>query len=613
MSIDLSKIANQLTTFSKSPSARRANEYSLKNAFMYQEMQEEQARKEDEAFVNTTNFIQNIENTAYKMAWRDKDKAVLQENYKEHADELKRVILEDYGGDITRFYQQGGKSHLQMFAMNVLNSDKAQTMAKNTSEFAKYIDAMNTGGEDGKNIFHTTHERALQYQRGDIDEFSYGIDMIGYNKPTSEHIKSMPPNMSKAEIWLNYGSNYQNAMFNYRAEKNKSFEEMQEVSHDDLIKYVSSYVGTYGQDGRRRPQGDAKLSNEISTVMSSIGNVNASDVNVLENMDVNYRKKLSALSELAFYDGSKELEGNIYGKTIFNDYLVELAGAFIEPEFTRSNGFDENGTLILGEVDHSGGAMYDVVGNKIPQGQNFDEPMHMMGAIMGYKVVGGDDRILTHQEMLEINDGSAGDVKVKPVMLMALQEERKFLGWGDENIVYKELDFDNVIKATAFNNALKADKDLLAAKVSENSQAYEQRIDTTPTFAGLKVSSEPKKLYNYALHYDRVLNEKIKNLGLQNADINTKSLLLSFAHKITQGNPENVIQQIDEIFDVTVNPDLNSALQRNDMQLFIQTYANSMMERDPEITQEMADEMLAEVTEFATAIRNSIIQTQKAK
>ena len=611
MAIDLSKIANQLSTFSNSPAARRSNAYALKNAFMYQEMQAEQARRADEAFINTSNIINNIENVAQTMAYREKDKAILSENYKQHADELKRVIMEDYGGDITRFYQQGGRSELQIFAQNVLNSEKAQILAKNTAEFKKYVDAMNTGGEDGRNIFHSTHERALQYQRGEIDEFTYGLDMIGYKKPDQQFFKDMPPNMSDAEVYLNFGGNYQAAMYNYRAEKNKTAEQMEDVTHQDLIKYVDGYIGNSGRTNRQRVQGEPKMSNEINTVLTAMGNVNASDINTLENFDTNYKRQLSALSELAFYNPTKQLDGNVYGKTVFNDYLVELAGAFIDPEFTRSNGFGRDGILNLGEVDHSGGTMYDVVGNKLEEGLELDEDMTMMGAIMGYKVLGGEDRILTIDEMEDINIRGAKDVQVKPVMLLAMQEEPGFLGFGEERIVYKELDFDNVTKATAFNQALKADKDLLAAKVAQNSEAYNQRIDSTPSFAGLQVGSTPKKLYNYALYYNKILDEKIDNLGLQNADINTKSLLLAFAHKLTQGNPEQIINRLDEIFDISVNPDLNSALQMNDMQLFIQTYADQVRLQDPTITDEEMNEMFAEVTEFATAIRNSIIETQK--
>ena len=47
------------------------------------------------------------------------------------------------------------------------------------------------------------------------------------------------------------------------------------------------------------------------------------------------------------------------------------------------------------------------------------------------------------------------------------------------------------------------------------------------------------------------------------------------------------------------------------MQLFIQTYADQVRMQDPSITDEEMDEMFAEVTEFASAIRNSIIETQK--
>lgn len=618
MSIDLSKIANQLTSFSKSPQARRANEYSLKTAFMMQEMEAEEQRKADEAFINTTNTIQSIENTALKMAWREKDKAVLQENYKEHADNLKKVILEDYGGDITRFYQQGGRRELQMFAMNVLNNDKAQLMAKNTGEFAKYLEAMEGGSGDGRNIFNSVHDKALQYQRGAIDDFSYGVDMIEYKKPTQDFMKTQNPSLSQAEMYLNFGGNYNAAILNYRNEFGKSQEEANNLSDEELIEYVRGYVGGDGRTNNVRNM-TPKLSNEIHTIMQSMGNVNASDLQTLENLDTNYKKQLGALSEYAFYNPGEEVEGNVYGKEVFNDYLVELAGTFIDPDFTRANGFTDDGTVTLNEVDHSSGSMYDVVGNKLEEGVTFGQGMfnsnqfEILGAMMGYKTLGGDERVLTYDQLEEINKGGK-DIKVKPVMLMAMQEEStNWFGFGDESVVYKELDFDNPVKATAFNDALKTDKDLLSAKVRENAGAYEQRQDSIPVWSGLKVTSAPKKLYNYALHFNKDLDTKLEKIGIDDADINTKALLLSFALKTTQGQPETIINNIDKIFSLQNSPDFNDALKLGDMQLFLQTYADTLKGQDPSITDNEVNDFLADVSEFATAIRNTVIKTQKAQ
>tara|TARA_R100001377_G_scaffold55071_2_gene32562 strand:- start:2850 stop:4715 length:1866 start_codon:yes stop_codon:yes gene_type:complete len=621
MGLDLSKVSQQLTTFSKSPAARRANEYSLKNAFMYQEMEAEEQKKADEAFINTTNAIQEVEKTAKTMAWRAKDKAVLEENYKEHADSLKQTILEDFGGDITRFYQQGGKRHLQMFAMNVLNNDKAQVMAQNTAEYKKYVDVMNSGG--GDKIFNSVHKKSDQYQAGFTDEFSYGVDMIPYSKPNKDELNSFPPNMSKAEVYLNTGANYNAAVVNYRNEFNKSQEEMDELAPEELINYVATYVGGNGTTNRISNTAP-KLSNEISTIMTSMGNVNASDVMSLENLDTNYRKQLSALNEYAFYNPEQEMEGNVYGKEIFGDYLVELAGAFIDSDFTRANGYTEEGTVTLRDVDHSSGTMYDGVGNKLESGTAFgqgyfnSDQFEIMGAMMGYKTLGdGDERILTYDEMQEINKNGK-DIKVKPVMLMAMQEEStNVFGFGDADVVYKELAFDNVVKADAFNKSVKADSKLLAAKVQENADAYNQRIDDVPVFNGLKITSAPKKLYNYALHYDRALTDKLGNLGIQKSDINTKSLLLSFAHTIAANNDDVthdiVIDNLDKIFSLSTNPDMNDALQTNDMQVFLETYMNQRRQEDPTITQEEQQEMFAEITELASSIRNSIIETQKTK
>tara|TARA_R110002096_G_scaffold351008_2_gene544141 strand:+ start:1314 stop:3176 length:1863 start_codon:yes stop_codon:yes gene_type:complete len=620
MGLDLSKIANQITSFSKSPAARRSNEYSLKNAFMYEEMEAEKQKQADDAFINTTNTIQNIENTAMNMTWRDKDRKIIQENYKEHADGLKQTILEDYGGDITRFHQQGGKRHLQMFAMNVLNNDKIQEMAANKASFVKYKEAMDAG--NGGDIFHSVHNNALQYQRGVTDTFSYGIDMIPYKKPTEDEFKSAPPGSTDAEVYLSHGANYNAAVLNYRSEKNVSQEEMDDLPEQELIKYIGQYVGESGRTNSIN-NSSPKLSREINTIMTAMGDVNASDIQTLEGLDTNYKKQLSALTEYAFYNPGAEVQGNVYGKEVFGDYLVELAGTFIDSDFTSANGYTEDGLVTLRDVDHSGGTMYDVAGNKLEEGVAFGEgyfnsdQFELLGAMMGYKTLGDNPRILTYDEMQDINNGG-DDIKVKPVMLMAMQEEStNWFGFGDESVLYKELDFDNPTKATAFNKALATDKDLLSEKVAENADAYSKRIDDTPVFNGLKVTSAPKKLYNYALHYDRKLDDKLKTLGIQKSDINTKSLLLSFAHTIAKNNDEVthdvVLDNLDRIFSLSDNPDMNDALQMNDMQTFLEIYMSQRRQEDPSITQEEQNEMFAEVTELATSIRNSIIQTQKAK
>jgi hypothetical protein len=390
-----------------------------------------------------------------------------------------------------------------------------------------------------------------------------------------------------------------------------------------LIEYIASYVGNSGRTNRVSDSSPKRLSNEIHNILESMGNVNASDIQSLEGFDTNYKKQLSALTEYTYYNPGEEVEGNIYGKEIFNDYLVELAGSFIDSDFTRANGYTEDGTVTLTEVDHASGGMYDVVGNKLEEGVTFgqgyfnSDQFEILGAMMGYKTIGGDERIMTYDEMHEINKGGA-DVKVKPVMLMALQEEStNMFGIGEESIVYKELLFDNLVKSKAFNDALKVDKNELASKVAEHADAYSQRIDDTPTFVGLKVTSAPKKLYNYAVHYDRKLNDKLKTLGIQKSDINTKALLLSFAHTIARNNDEIthdvVLDNLDRVFSISENPDMNDALQMNDMQTFLQVYMAQRRQADPSITQEEQNEMFAEVTELANAIRNSIIQTQKAK
>ena len=397
---------------------------------------------------------------------------------------------------------------------------------------------------------------------------------------------------------------------------------MDDLPEEALINYIGKYVGS---SGRTNVISNAtpKLSREIQTIMTAMGDVNASDIQSLEGFDTNYKKQLSALSEYAFYNPGAEVQGNIYGKEVFGDYLVALAGTFIDSDFTAANGYTEEGTVTLRDVDHSGGAMYDTAGNKLEEGVKFGEgyfnsdQFELLGAMMGYKTLGDNPRILSYDEMHEINKGGT-DIKVKPVMLMAMQEDSSnIFGFGDESVVYKELDFDNPTKATAFNKVLSTDKDLLSAKVAENADAYNQRIDDTPVFAGLKVTSAPKKLYNYALHYDRKLDDKLKTLGIQKSDINTKSLLLSFAHTIAKNNDEVthdvVLDNLDRIFSLSDNPDMNDALQMNDMQTFLEIYMSQRRQEDPSITQEEQNEMFAEVTELATSIRNSIIQTQKAK
>jgi hypothetical protein len=92
---------------------------------------------------------------------------------------------------------------------------------------------------------------------------------------------------------------------------------------------------------------------------------------------------------------------------------------------------------------------------------------------------------------------------------------------------------------------------------------------------------------------------------------------LSFAHTIAKNNDEVthdvVLDNLDRIFSLSDNPDMNDALQMNDMQTFLEIYMSQRRQEDPSITQEEQNEMFAEVTELATSIRNSIIQTQKAK
>ena len=115
------------------------------------------------------------------------------------------------------------------------------------------------------------------------------------------------------------------------------------------------------------------------------------------------------------------------------------------------------------------------------------------------------------------------------------------------------------------------------------------------------------------MHYNRDLDDKLKSIGIDDADVNTKALLLSFALKTTQGQPDSIIQNLDKIFSLQNSPDFNDALKLGDMQLFLQTYATQLKEQNPDITDNEINDFMADVSEFATSIRNSIYNEQKTK
>ena len=143
MSLDFSKIAGALNTFSESPSAKQRNKSNINLALLTQDLQEQKRARDLQGYSAMMQDQQDMLGVAKKLAIRSKDVPAIQDVIRGMGTEISNVIENEYGGDIDRFYRSIGPEFMTKIKMDA--AAKLEQYSANYGEYVKYVKAQKEG------------------------------------------------------------------------------------------------------------------------------------------------------------------------------------------------------------------------------------------------------------------------------------------------------------------------------------------------------------------------------------------------------------------------------------------------------------------------------------
>ena len=602
--MDYDRINRASNLVSKSPNFRRNIKYNMQQEIAEQKYRDYQFEKQNEARQNTLKSIQEVEALARTYARRDKDRARMEQIYGEAAENFKDIIQNKYGGDITRFWYEGGQGELEIFKQTVLGSEEALRMKKNTEEFVKYFDAVKKGGI--KAVFNKTSEDAAAYAAGMLDNFKMPLaDKLPYEEPNQSYYNSMTPGTSRLDAYIAYGNNENTFRINFANENNLLPEEGYNASYDDIRTYAAGYVG--GETGGPKGTGnvsrliggkDSLLANSIVQVFDeNFGQIDGGQIPSTERNDKSFAAGVKRLGQLAQQSGSQLNENPIYGNSAFNDYLPEVIKIFLDSGYDTDRSLEEGDVQLEGKkVNHTDGYWFGNNGLLMIEGSELEgNDWEMQGVTLSYRTIGDEPKLLTKAE---VESGDYQGQKVVPVYVANLIRESIF---GDE-FISKELNFSNPLKAQSINDAIKFDNASYTQNLNKQSEYIEEtKIDS---FDNISKNSSASRLYDFALYNNDVINEQFKKLDVESPSLATRSLMLAFSQLF-----DIETSDLHKAFAFYNQPDIYRAIKADDPQMFIENYSD--LAKQSGMSEENVDLQVKELAELAASIRNSIISQQK--
>lgn len=598
MNFDKVNAANNM--LSKSPAFRQRVKYNMQQELAEQKYQDYEYEKQNAAHTNTMASIDNIQQQAKTFAYRSKDKARMSEIYTEAAEEFKNVIATKYGGDITRFWYEGGQAEIERFKQSVLGGNEAVELQKNTSEFAKYFEAIEEG-EGMDKVFNSTHKLAQLYQTGQVDTFRMPLAAkMQHKNPDAAAFKNAPPGTARVDVILAHDDNEFAFRLNYANENNLPVDTAFDVDYNKIRNYAATYVGGLEGPNAFTKSDKPRLANTISEVFdSNFAPIDGTKIMDNENRNPKFKDGTTRLQQLA-QQTDAQVEAPIYGKLAFEDYSVELVNTFIDNSFIPGKAYADDDVYLDGKkVNNSSGSWFGADGFQMEDGIELEgDSWNILGTTLSYKTVGDNPKILTKEE---VDAGYQG--QVEPVYVMALTAEGGLFGLGSDDYIYKELDFKSPLKANKVNDLIKYDNASYNKQINDDNR-YQDTGKVNVNFVDVDRKSSPQRLYEFAVYNDSAIEDQLGRLSVDSPSLATKAVMLAFS-QIYQTD----IQDLNEILNVNANPDLYSAIVSDDPQLFIKNL--SLLAQERGVQQEVIEASEKELVELAGAIRNSIITQQK--
>jgi hypothetical protein len=583
----IDNINSILNMYNTSPSIKRAINYGTAERERQRRAQIEQNDRDNEAYNSSMKRLQEIEAKAQTLTYGRPDVAKrFQEDYAQLRNGLLETLQSKYNNDLTKFWYQGGQAELDMFEQSLFGGELAQNLAASKPEVQKYLDVIEQ--KDGSSrVFKSTMERFKQFTDGDIDSFTFGYDMMAYNKPTGEEVKTIAGNRL-IDKYMNYNDNAEIARLNYLNEFNYPADK--DVSYETLADYMSGYIGG-AQAKQPYISGEPKYSRTIFDAISVLGD--RSQIGVVGSRDSRVGEGISRLSELTGLDLNNRIQDTpVGGFKAFVGDETKLIEAFVDPQFDSKN-FEPTANIILQNVDHTTGEMFGTNGVKLDASEDIQgEKVKMHGVFLGFKTLDGEDRLLMQNEL----DTYSGPVK--PMYVMAMKDEGFLFG---DDYIYKELQFEDPRKAKLVNKLIQVEEEDLTRQLQNSSDRQEPVNDVKVSFSDINLKSNDNRLYEFAATYDQLLESELPALGLQNPSLKIKSTLLAL--NLMYGG--NEMDEFLRFFHAGQNPEFNRGLITNDSQLLLKNLGDVLIARGE--SQEQVDALLTQTAELSKKINNAII------
>ena len=593
-----------MTTFSKSPAARKQNKYGIQEALLVKDLQEQKRANELASYSATAAAMQETSSIAQKLGVREKDIPLLSQKVQGVGTRISDKIKNDFGGNLDHFYRSIGPEFLHSINLELFNDPEVRAISQNVSEYAKFIDLQTKG----KPLFNRQVEEEAAFRAGEGDTFDFGLAMVDWESPSegflNDHIGE-----DRVDVYLGFGNNMQIALQNIKREYRLTPEQLEDVTTEDIRVYTNKYVGA--QDGFSKIRGNAsnksKIANTLNSAMANMGTIDANKINLF-NKDAAYQGKLKPFYELGLIE-DRELDGvNVKGKAMFTENLTQLVEAYFETAMDYSNDGlllgPDGATVEIGQLsDADGGGLYDETGIKM-EGATYNDSFRILGGIMAYKTL-DNGKLIMKDEMTEELEG-----RVKSTIVVAMQNDGYALGgdtfgWGQETI-YKEIDFSNPIKAEKLNNLIKFDEEQYNKDLSETGEALKESKENV-TFADINYNSKPKRLKEFAAYHDETLRQSFNSLGINEPSLKMRSIMLAISLQSGKGEEGQAryLKEVYKMYNSTDNPAAHSALRRDDAEGFLKALIEDFEVKGIS-TPEDLEQFKIVIQETATSIHNSI-------
>lgn len=594
--MDFDKVNRASNLVSKSPTFRQNVKYNMQQEIAEQKYRDYELEKQNVAQNNTLQSIQDIEKLARTYAYRDKDKVRMQEIYGDAAENFKEIIATKYGGDITRFWYEGGQSELQRFQKTVLGNDEAIRMKNNTEEFAKYFDTIGKDGDMSK-VFNSTAKQASLYAAGNIDTFKMPIaDKLPYEELSQKDYSNARPGTSKVDVILAHGRNEMISRMNYANEYGMNPEDANNIDYNTIRNYTASYTGGLEGPNSIIKREKESLSNSISQIFqNNFGPLDGNKIIDTENRDSIFKEGTTRLKQLA-QQSNGDIDAPVYGKLAFENYLPEIINVFVDKSFDPNKNFKEDPVYLDGQkVNHATGIWFGDGGIQMTEGSNIEgNNWEILGVTLSYKTIGDEPRLLSKEE---VESGSYTG-KVEPTYVVNLRDENFF---SSDEYISKELDFNNPLKSAALDAKIKYDDATYQEQLNKSSQTIKDK--PVDSFVDIDRKSSSSRLYEYALYNDASVSNELSMIGNKAPTYPMKAALLAF-NKIYNLD----INEMHKILSLENAPDLYEAVISNDPQLFIRNLG--LLNEESGASKEDVAQIQKEIEELAKVIRDSVITEQ---